>query len=79
MHSLFVWVIAHEVGHVLGLKHSVDPVILGAPQSFPSYHDNTDNEKRLMTGMFGQKRRQGPKRLLKWEWDQIQASDVFKQ
>ncbi len=66
--TLFVF--AHEIGHLLGLQHTVGPT---GPVG-PGYLANSDNELRLMSGRAGPKHATGPTRLIKAEWDIIHQS-----
>ncbi|MBL9132008.1 MAG: hypothetical protein JNG86_12455 [Verrucomicrobiaceae bacterium] len=66
------WTIAHEIGHLLGLKHTIDDRTRG--QGYLSY---ADNEKRLMTGRFGPKRNTNPIRMVKAEWDVVGLSELL--
>jgi hypothetical protein len=64
-------VLAHEIGHALGLSHCTETWSLG-------YSRFSDTENRLMTGRFGPKRGAGPKRLSKVEWDVIRSSSILQ-
>jgi len=72
--------IAHELGHVLGnLSHTIeryDGTVPGSTQPggigpWSGFSLYSDNNRRLMTGMAGPKRANGPKLLNKLERDQI--------
>lgn len=69
--------IAHELAHKLGLYHSTDPQLPEGPNA--AYLMNGDNENRLMSGRVGQKRTQGPYRLIHSEWVMMRQSELLRE
>jgi hypothetical protein len=67
-----VFTIAHEIMHyVAQVGHSTDEITAN------NFMPNMDSEKRLMTGLEGPKRKLGPKKLIKMEWQRLNGTYGF--
>ncbi|MBK8091357.1 MAG: hypothetical protein IPK32_05025 [Verrucomicrobiaceae bacterium] len=76
------WIIAHEIGHLLGLGHTQSPDMIDkftfSPVPYAGYVRHSDSEARLMTGRFGPKSYASPKRLVKADWKKVHESSYLQ-